>query len=109
MIQEVNSGADESEHRNGARDESGSVQQPAEQEGIEGRDAGPEHEGHLVEGDERVPTATRDAGSAPAAAVSRRVAIERTLTMPMKRMAASNIRELTKPIARPSCWRLTTE
>ena len=46
--------SDESEHRDRTRDEAGLVHEPAEQGGIEGRDAGPQGEGPIAHGDERV-------------------------------------------------------
>ena len=54
MIHEANNGAPMSPMlRDRTRDEARPVQQPAEQEGIEGGDAGPEHEGTIADCDER--------------------------------------------------------
>ena len=54
-------------------------------------------------------TVTRSVASAPVAPGCCRVTIERMLTTPIMRTAASNSRELTKPMAKPSFWRLMTE
>ena len=53
-------------------------------------------------------TVTRSAASAPVAPGCCRVTIDRMLTTPIMRMVASNSRELTKPMAKPWFWRLTT-
>ena len=47
-------GSDEAEHRDRPRNEARLVHDPAQQEGVEGRDAGPEDEGPIADGDECV-------------------------------------------------------
>jgi hypothetical protein len=56
------------------------------------------------------PTATSAPASVPAAGPACRIETTASrLTMPTTMVAASNIRVVTKPSARPSWWRLITE
>ena len=91
MMQEVKvTRSDEAEHRDRTRDEPRPVHEPAEQDGVEGRDAGPEDEGPVVDrGQRQTDRLSVTQGRLPHA-VTRRAAIDRTLTMPMNRIAASN-------------------
>ena len=55
------------------------------------------------------PTATSAAGSVPTPTVCRRVTTARRRTTPMTTVVASTMRVATKPSAKLSFWRLTTQ